>query len=199
MNKLNKSNNRILENEYLKLLSNFLNKYYSDTLGKDITLSIIEKKDGINIKSHLDFVTDIFYKLFNDLAYIISYSSFFGLHNICFKVYEIKINDELTCNIINKLNKYSYYICNKYIGYIKDKIQNPKKYGSLYSLKEIGIYKNLPHDVEGIIGNYININYSKYNYDLIELLNHKYNTFTELYNTTKKFYFFYSKYSDIFN
>tara|TARA_B100000902_G_scaffold395812_1_gene455224 strand:- start:1368 stop:1967 length:600 start_codon:yes stop_codon:yes gene_type:complete len=199
MDILCKSNKRKLENEYLKLLSNFFNKYYDDTLSKDITISI-DKKIGINIKSHLEFVTDIFYKLFNDLAYIISYNSFFGLHNICFKVYEIKIDDELICNIINKLNKYSYYICNMNIRYLKDKIEKPTKYGSLMGLKEIGIYKNLSHDVEGIIGNYININFSKYNYDLIELLNHKYSSnFKELYNTTKNFLFFYSKYSDIFN
>ena len=59
MDNLCKSNKRELENEYILLLRSLLNKYYKDTLNKDIMFSVLEKRPGINIGSHIDCTNDI--------------------------------------------------------------------------------------------------------------------------------------------
>ena len=199
MDILCKSNKRELENEYILLLRSLFNKYYKDTLNKDIMFSVLEKRPGINIGSHIDCTNDILYKLFSDITYIISHTYNFALHCICIHVDKISINDDYVCKIINIINKNTIFVCKEYITQVKKIITKPNKVKSLYGLSELCKYKKLSHDVEGIIGNYIEPSFSEYNYDLINLLNHKYSeTFTELYNTSKKFIFFYWKYSDKF-
>ena len=139
------------------------------------------------------------YKLFNDITYIISHTYNFALNCICIRVDKISIDDDYVCKIINIINKNTIFVCKEYIKNVKKLITKPNKYRSLYGLSELCKYKKLSHDVEGIIGNYIDPSFSEYNYDLIELLNHKYSgSCIDLYNTAKKFIFFYWNYSGKF-
>lgn len=171
---------------FAKLFRNFLNKYYKDTLAKSILLKVLDKRNVMYINTvGYGLYTDMFYDIFGNLSGIYSYKTILGsFHSL--GVYppndfysKISLKNEFECDLINDINKSLIKHINRlaksikrnHIDYITKKslLDKSKKMNQTQKLIFFRNNVNLPDDVIGIIGNFIQEDFSTYLVNLIEL------------------------------
>ena len=84
MDDFSKSPSKCLEVKFGKLFRNFLNKYYENTISKNVILKVLDHRNVLYINTAgYSLYTDIFYDIFTDISGIYSYQTRYGmLHSL---------------------------------------------------------------------------------------------------------------------
>ena len=80
MDDFSTSPNKCSEVKFGKLFRNFLNKYYKNTISKNISLKVLDNRSILYINTAgYSLYTDIFYDIFTDMSGIYSYITKYGV------------------------------------------------------------------------------------------------------------------------
>lgn len=166
-----------------KKIRNFLNKFYKNSLSKNVSIRVLDDRKVIYINTvGFSLITDIFYDIFDDISGVYSYNTKLGVfHSLGVNSFknEISDNPKFICKLINDINKslisrlYEYinFAKENHLNYLLNKSLLFKKKNLNYIQKLIFLRNNsnLPDDVIGIIGNFLTDDFSSYLYNIVEI------------------------------
>jgi hypothetical protein len=150
-----------LYDHYINDLNNFFNKYYNNSFNC-IDIRINYDKDLIYINSFYVDILDIIYNILKDITIIYEYKCCLFLHCLKIKPFstlDIKKDIDFTSKLIHKINReFIEFSYQNFINY-----NNKKFFKNKDRVNELK-YLSIPYDIINHIGNYIEPNFSKYNY-----------------------------------
>jgi len=157
MDELLPNTNNTKEIECAKTMRSFLNTYYQ-SLSDIIVFRAFDNK--LYVVTIYTRIVDIIYSILSSLTYIQQFNTRFSIHVIKIKQFLLENNADYLCNLINKMN-------HDLIKSAKEKLVSSQY---LKKLIVLGKKLNLPEDIIGLIGNFLEESFSTNYYDYLNYM-----------------------------